>query len=156
MIAQAAVRLFIAWMRQQKGEGADELPEEAVLGGLPYFRYLLVTEFLLPEEPSSSTSKLWERSDDARLEGRDCHEQMIRVHLAYFWLCSRDSVPKMSETKDQVKRSRRGFYHLIQPLGAMTHAVRDDASTFALDWYNSSGVTELLTAEPAERCIQLS
>lgn len=55
------------------------------------------------------------------------------MHLAYFWLCSWDSVLKMSETKDQVKRSRRVFYHLIQPLGAMTHAVGDDALTFALD-----------------------
>lgn len=58
---------------------------------------------------------------------------MIHMHLAYFWLCSWDSVLKMSETKDQVKRSRRVFYHLIQPLGAMTHAVGDDALTFALD-----------------------
>lgn len=59
-------------------------------------------------------------------------------------------MPKMSETKDQVKRSRRVFYHLIQPLGAMTHAIRDDALIFALDLYNSAGVNKLLTAAFAE------
>lgn len=62
----------------------------------------------------------------------------------------------MSETKDQVKSSTRVFYHLKQPLGAMTHAVRDDALTFAPDLCNSAGVTELLATAFAERCIQLS
>lgn len=104
------------------------------------------SEFLLLEESSSTTHELWECWDHALLEGKNCREQMIHMHLAYFWLCSQYSVPKMNETKDQVKRSTTVFYCLIQPLGPVTHAVRNDALTFALDLYHSAGVTELLPA----------
>lgn len=63
-----------------------------------------------------------------------------------------DSEPKMSETWDQAKRYGKGLYHLIQPWGAVTHTVRDGVLAFALDLCNS-GVTELLTAASAERCV---
>lgn len=67
-------------------------------------------------------------------------------------------VQKTSETRDLAKRSGRVvlfcffFYHLIQPWGAMTHTVRDSASTFVLELCGS-GVTELLTAASAEGCV---
>lgn len=98
------------------------------------------SELLLPGESSRSAMLRWEAGT--------AKSRLIHMHLAYSWLCWRDSVPEGSESGAQAKGSRKASQLLTEPLGAATHAVRAGALTLA-----PAGVTELLTAAFAGRCI---
>lgn len=100
------------------------------------------SELMLLEESSSSMMVHWEAGT--------AQSRLIHTHLAYFWLCWRDSVPEGSESKDQAERSRKAFQLVTEPLGAVIHAVRAGALPLA-----PVGVTELLTAAFAGRRIIL-